>query len=44
MEKGKLARMKEEDIIQKANDAAAEIVTKAHRRTGVDFLKHPKSR
>lgn len=38
---GKLARVNEEDIIVNANRIAADMVEKASKRTGIDFLKKP---
>jgi cytosine/adenosine deaminase-related metal-dependent hydrolase len=36
---GKLARMREEAIVAKANEAAAEMVRTANKRTGIPFLE-----
>lgn len=44
VEKGRLVRMSEEEIIRRTNEAAAEMVGRASRRTGLDFLRHPASR
>lgn len=41
VEKGKLVRASEEEIIRRANEAAAEMVGRAGRRAGIDFLQHP---
>lgn len=37
---GKLVRVSEDQIIAKANEAAAEMVRSAHKRTGIEFLRH----
>lgn len=44
VEHGQLRRSREEEIIGKANEAAMEMVSKAAKRTGIDFYLHPKSR
>ncbi|MGC8841405.1 MAG: amidohydrolase family protein, partial [Candidatus Sumerlaeaceae bacterium] len=41
VEKGKLVRVKEEEIVQRANEAAAEMVRTATRKTGIRFLEFP---
>lgn len=38
---GKLARVSEEEIVAKANEAAREMVASASRKTSIDFLKQP---
>ncbi|MGI8905302.1 MAG: 8-oxoguanine deaminase [Candidatus Sumerlaeaceae bacterium] len=38
---GNLVRIREEEIVEKANAAAAEMVRSAHRRTGIPFLEAP---
>lgn len=36
---GKLVRVREEEVVAKANEAAAEMVRAAHKRTGIRFLE-----
>lgn len=41
VENGRLARAREEHIVRAANEAAAEMVDTARRKTGIDFLRFP---
>lgn len=41
VERGKLARISEEELVRRANEAAAEMVRTAERRTGIRFLEFP---
>jgi cytosine/adenosine deaminase-related metal-dependent hydrolase len=38
---GKLVRVSEEELVRRANEAAAEMVRSAERKTGIRFLKFP---
>ncbi len=41
VEQGKLARVSEEELVRRANEAAAEMVRTAEKRTGLRFLEFP---
>jgi cytosine/adenosine deaminase-related metal-dependent hydrolase len=41
VEKGRLVRVSEAEIIRRANEAAAEMVRSAQRKTGIPFLEFP---
>jgi cytosine/adenosine deaminase-related metal-dependent hydrolase len=44
VENGKLARISEEEIIKRANEAAAEMVRSAQKKTGIAFLSFPEKK
>lgn len=41
VEKGKLVRVNEQELVRRANEAAAEMVRSASRKTGIRFLEFP---
>lgn len=41
--KGKLVRVNEQELVRRANEAAAEMVKNAERKTGIRFLEFPES-
>lgn len=41
VEQGRLARMDEQEIVRRANEAAEEMVRSAQRKTGIAFLEFP---